>query len=223
MMERVYGYYCPVAHALGVVGERWALLIVRDLLNEPKRFTDLLTRLGNITPKWLTLRLRQLEDAGVVERIKGRDRREKWYKLTSAGQELRPAIEALRSWGLRFAARPPLPGEVVHPDLAISTLTASLNNRNKKLPQPRSWLLKFTNGSPFTLSYTGDAWTAAEGEAENPDVTVAISPEAWTTFLTVKKDERKKLAHTLHTFGTSERIEEFLNTFGARGETVQSR
>lgn len=51
IMARVYGYYCPVAHALGVTGEKWALLIVRDLLDEPKRFTDVLTRLGNITPK----------------------------------------------------------------------------------------------------------------------------------------------------------------------------
>jgi DNA-binding HxlR family transcriptional regulator len=224
-MERIYGYYCPVAHALGVVGEKWSLLIVRDLLKEPKRFTDLLTRLGSITPKWLTLRLRQLEEAGVVERIKGQDRREAWYKLTPAGQELNPVIEALWSWGLRYAMRSPLPGEVVHPDLAISTLTTSLKNRNKKLPHSRNWLFKFTNGSPISLSYDGDgdAWIATEGEPENPDVTVEISPEAWTTFLAVKKDERKKLAQTLHLSGDLERIAEFMQTFGVRDEKVQAK
>ncbi len=221
MEQRIYGYYCPVAHALGAIGERWSLLIIRDLLNEPKRFTDLLTRLGNITPKWLTLRLRQLENAGAVERVKGRDRRETWYKLTSAGQELRPIIEALWSWGLRYAKRSPLPGEVVHPDLAMSTLTASLNQRNRKVPHPRNWLFKFTTGTPFTLSYDGDAWAATEGEVENPDVTLEVSPEAWTTFLAVTKEERTKLAQTLHISGTtSDRVSEFMNTFGVRGRNL---
>lgn len=120
-MERVYGYYCPVAHALGAVGDRWSLLIVRDLLREPKRFTDLLDYLGNITPQLLMLRLRELEEAGVVEREQGQDRREVWYKLTEAGQELRPVVEALWAWGSRHAMRPPLPGEVVHPESAIFT------------------------------------------------------------------------------------------------------
>ncbi|MBA3027942.1 MAG: helix-turn-helix transcriptional regulator [Desulfobacteraceae bacterium] len=223
LMERIYGYYCPVAHALGVVGDKWSLLIVRDLLKEPKRFSDLMTHLGNITPKWLTLRLRQLEKAGVVERIKGQDRREAWYKLTPAGQELNPVIESLWSWGLRFAMRSPLPGEVVHPEMAIKTLTTSLNHRKKKLPQPRNWLLKFTNGAPFSLSYDGDAWIATEGESENPDVTVEISPEAWTTFLAVKKEERKKLSHSLHISGASERIAEFMQTFGVRDQKIQTR
>ncbi|MBT7711557.1 MAG: helix-turn-helix transcriptional regulator [Deltaproteobacteria bacterium] len=217
MEQRIYGYYCPVAHALGAIGERWSLLIVRDLLNEPKRFTDLLNRLGNITPKWLTLRLRHLEDAGAVERVKGRDRRETWYKLTPAGQELRPVIESLWSWGLRHASRSPLPGEVVHPDLAMSTLAVSLNNRNKKVPLPRNWLFKFTNQTPFTLSFDGDAWVAIEERAENPDVTLEVSPEAWTMFLTVTKEERIKLAKTLHILGTPDRVSEFMNTFGVSG------
>ena len=215
-MERIYGYYCPVAHALGAIGDRWSLLIVRDLLNEPKRFTDLLSRLGNITPKWLTLRLRQLEDAGVVECIKGQDRREKWYKLTPAGEELHPVIKSLWSWGMRHAMRSPLPGEVVHPDLAINTLTTSLNERNKKLAKPRSWLFDFTSGGPYTLFYDGKAWIATDGETEHPDVTITISPEAWTTFITVNKDQRKKLAQTLHISGSSEQIAEFMHTFGVR-------
>jgi len=219
-MERIYGYYCPVALALGVLGDRWSLLIVRDLLKEPKRFSDLFNHLGNITPKWLTLRLRQLEEAGVVERLKGKDRREAWYKLTAAGQELNPVIASLWSWGLRFAMRAPLPGEKVHPDLAMETLTASFNDRHKKLPQPRNWLFNFTNGTPFLLYYDGDAWITTEEEAQDPDVTVAISPEEWTTFLAVKKDERKKLAPSLQISGTSERIAEFMHTFGVRDEKV---
>jgi DNA-binding HxlR family transcriptional regulator len=213
-MARIYGYYCPVAHALGVVGDRWSLLIVRDLLSKPKRFTDLLGYLGNITPKWLMLRLRELEKAGVIEREQGQDRREVWYKLTPAGQELRPVVESLRSWGLRYAMRPPLPGEVVHPEMTIGTLTASLNNRDRRLSQPTNWLFNFTPGNPYTLSYDGERWSTREGEEANPDVTVVTSPETWATFLAVKRDERKKIAQAMHIDGTPTKVQEFLHTFG---------
>jgi DNA-binding HxlR family transcriptional regulator len=220
-MARVYGYYCPVAHALGVVGDRWSLLIVRDLLSEPKRFTDLLGYLGNITPKWLMLRLRELEEAGVVEREKGQDRREVWYKLTPAGQELRPVVETLRSWGLRYAMRPPLPGEVVHPEPAIRTLTASLNNRGTKLSKPEDWLFNFTPGGPYTLSFNGERWSTREGEEANPDVTVVVSPEAWVTFLTLKRDERREFAKTLQIDGAPARVQEFMRTLGIREEIAE--
>ena len=213
-MERIYGYYCPVAHALGAVGERWSLLIVRDLLNGPRRFTDLSTRLGNITPKWLTQRLRQLEEAGVVRRINGEDRREKWYQLTRAGEELQPVIDALKTWGLNHAMRPPLTGEVVHPDLALGTLKDALNRRNKKLYRPADWLFKFTTGTNLTLSFDGSVWKVLEGEAESPQVILAISPEAWTTFLTVRKDERKNLSKNFVITGDMERVAEFFQTFG---------
>ena len=215
-MARIYGYYCPVAHALGVVSDRWSLLIVRDLLRKPQRFTDLLSYLSNITPKWLMLRLRKLEEAGVVEREQRQDRREVWYKFTLAGQELRPVVEALWAWGLRYAMRPPLPGEVVHPESAVGTLVASLNNRGRKLPQPTIWLFNFTTGGPYTLSFDGKRWSAREGEEENPDVAITTAPEAWATFLAVKRDERRRFAQTMQIDGTPARVREFMHTLGVR-------
>jgi DNA-binding HxlR family transcriptional regulator len=220
-VARIYGYYCPVAHALGVIGDRWALLIVRDLLRKPQRFTDLLSYLSNITPKWLMLRLRELEEAGVVEREQGQDRREVWYKLTPSGQELRPVVEALRAWGLMHAMRPPLPGEVVHPESAIGTLTASLNNRNRRLSQPTKWLFNFTTGSAYTIIFNGERWSAREGKEENPDVTVVTSPEAWATFLAVKRDERRKFVSTLQIDGAPTEVQEFLHTLGVREEMAK--
>ena len=222
-MARTYGYYCPVAHALEMVGDRWSLLIIRDLLSQPRRFTDLLSYLGNITPKWLMLRLRKLEEAGVVEREKKQDRREVWYKLTPAGYELRPVVEALWTWGLRYAIRPPLPGEVVRPESAVDTLTASLNKRGKKLSQPATWLLHFTPGGPHSLSFDGDHWSAREGEEENPDVAVTTSPEAWATFLAVKRSERNRLAQTMQLDGTPDRVKEFLHTLGVRDSEPANR
>jgi len=220
-MTPIYNNYCPVAHALEVVGDRWSLLIIRDLLRKPQRFTDLLLYSNNITPKWLTLRLRKLENAGVIEREKQKDRREVWYKLTPAGQDLRPVVEALWTWGLRYAMWPPRSGEVVLPEMAMSTLTASLNKRNRKLLQPATWLFNFTPGGPHTLSFNGEHWSTQEGEVANPDVTVLISPEALATFLAVKRDERSRYAQTMQIAGARERVEEFMHTFGLRDEKAQ--
>jgi DNA-binding HxlR family transcriptional regulator len=220
-MTPIYGHYCPIAHALEVVGDRWSLLIVRDLLRKPQRFTDLLRYSSNITPKWLTIRLRKLEQARIIEREKQKDRREVWYKLTSAGQDLRPIVEALWNWGLQYAMWPPRPGEIVRPDWAMSTLTASLNRHSRKLSQPTNWLLNFTTGGPYTMSFDGAHWSTREGEVENPDVTVLISPEAWATFLAVKRDERRRYAQTMQIAGAPERVEEFLHTLGVRDEKAQ--
>jgi len=215
-MMRTYGHYCPVAHALEVVGDRWSLLIVRDLLNKPQRFSDLLRYSSGITPKWLMLRLRKLEEAGVIEQEKRQDRREVWYKLTPAGHDLRPVVEALLMWGLRYAMRPPLPGEVVLPESAVGVLTALLNKRGRKLAQPAIWVLRFTPGGYYSLFFDGDRWSSREGEMENSDIKVTTSPEAWATFLAVKRSERSRLVHTMQIDGTPESIEEFLHMFGVQ-------
>ncbi len=220
-MARTYYQYCPVAHALEVVGDRWSLLLVRDLLHQPQRFTDLSRYSSNITPKLLMLRLRELEKAGIVEREKGRDRREVWYKLTTAGHDLRPIVEALAAWGQRYARRPPRPGEIVRPELAINTLTTSLNRQGKKLSRPTAWLFHFTPGGPFCLSFDGDRWSSRKGDEENCDVTVTTSPELWATLLAVKRSERKKTAQTMVIDGEHERAEEFLNTMGIPAEVTE--
>jgi DNA-binding HxlR family transcriptional regulator len=219
-MAPIYGHYCPVAHALEIVGDRWSLLIVRDLLDRPQRFTDLLHFSRNITRKWLTIRLRQLEHAGIVEREKHRDRREIWYKLTPSGQDLKPVIEALMNWGLRYAMRPPRPGEVVFPEKAVGILIASLNRRNKTLPEPASWVLDFTRGGAHTLFFNGDGWSATEGRTDEADVTVTISPEAWATFLALRGIERQKYAQTIRIAGVPEKVKEFMYIFGVRDEPV---
>ena len=110
-----YQHYCPLARTLEVIGEKWSLLVVRDLLRGPQRFTDLMRYMGGITPKWLTQRLRDLEEAGIVERDSAPGRREVWYRLTDKGRDLAPVVASLAVWGLDHAMRRPLPAEVVHP------------------------------------------------------------------------------------------------------------
>ena len=216
-MAQTYAQYCPVAHALELVGDRWSLLIIRDLLQKPQRFTDLLHYSSNITPKWLTARLRQLEEAGIIEREKHENRREVWYKLTPAGQDLNPVVEALWDWGLRYAMNPPRPRETVLPDRVMTTMAASLNKRGRKLTKPANWLFDFLPGGPYTVSFDGDCWSAKEGRGKNPDVVLATSPEAWATFLALKREERRDYARTMKITGSPESVGEFWNTFGTVG------
>ena len=215
-MAPIYGYYCPVAHALGIVGDKWSLLIVRDLLRKPQRFTDLLAYLDNITPKLLMLRLRKLEEAGVVKREQRQDKREAWYTLTEAGQELRAVVEGLKDWGLKHAMRAPLPGEVVYPELAMETLTGSLNQRGRKLPHPVIWLFAFSPDERHVLSFDGERWVARKGDEKAPDVTVWTSPQTWISMLSVKRDARREFAETMKLNGAPERVDEFLRLVGVR-------
>lgn len=99
---RSYSDPCGVARALDVVGERWALLVVRDLLLGPKRFTDLVAGLPGLSQNVLAQRLRDLEAAGVVaRRVLGPPSGARVYELTDAGAELRDVVVALARWGSR--------------------------------------------------------------------------------------------------------------------------
>ncbi len=105
--RRTYDDACAAAHALDLVGERWALLVVRELLLGPKRFTDLRAGLPGVSPNVLAERLRGLEAAGVVSRRRlPPPAASRIYELTEWGMELEPAIVALGRWGARSPARP---------------------------------------------------------------------------------------------------------------------
>ena len=212
-MAQSYRHFCPVARAVEKIGDKWSLLIIRDLLREPQRFTDLLSYLNNITPKWLTRRLRDLEEAGVVERDSKPGRREVFYSLTAAGRELAPVLEALKIWGLRYAMRPPEPGEVVHPDLMMRNLTFLLNNRDKRLPRKTTWEMRFPQ-TTYTLSFSGGGWSSSRQEDPDADLTVTTTPELWAAIFTSPRSARSSLAKAIRIEGVPERINEFKQIFG---------
>src|ERR671933_478014 len=104
---RTYDDGCAAAHALDLVGERWALLVVRELLLGPKRFTDLRAGLPNASPNVLAQRLRELERAGVMRRRNlPPPAASRVYELTEWGEELEPVIIRLGGWGARSPSRP---------------------------------------------------------------------------------------------------------------------
>jgi len=216
-----FQHFCPVARALEKIGEKWSLLIIRDLLRGPQRFTDLLNYLSNITPAWLTQRLRKLETTGIIERDRQPGRREVWYRLTPSGRDLGPIVEALFVWGLRYAMRPPLPGEAVHPELLMSGLAASLNHRGRRLSQAARWAIRFPMGA-YTVFFDKDQWSHHKGEKSDADLIITTTPETWATLVTVPRKERSRLIQAIPIQGKPKRIAEFLQLLGIKSHEDSS-
>lgn len=172
-----YDHFCPVARSLEVIGEKWSLLIVRDLLGGPRRFSDLLKGMPNITPKWLTTRLRELERAGLVERLAEPGRREVYYRLTPRGTALQPVIGALNAWGMRYAIRPPLPGEQLDAGRMAASFAGYLNTTGVAAPEGTAWRLAFGEDEQ-DLVYAGGRWRRTRANVA-PALRVQTSVDRW--------------------------------------------
>ncbi|MEU8525871.1 winged helix-turn-helix transcriptional regulator [Streptomyces sp. NPDC048629] len=113
MATREYGQFCGLARAMEMIGERWAVLIVRNLLNGPQRYTDLRRGLPAIPTNILSTRLKQFEEAGLAtRRALPHPERAVVYELTDYGRDLEPALIALGRWGARTMTEP-RPGEAI--------------------------------------------------------------------------------------------------------------
>jgi DNA-binding HxlR family transcriptional regulator len=155
-----YDQYCPVAHALGLVGERWALLVVRELLHGPKRYTDLADGLPGIGTNVLASRLRDLEAAGVVaKRTLPPPAASRVYELTDYGQALKPAIRELALWGARSLG-PPTDEDELFPGWlgnAVDTVLA---------PIAPSGSFEFRVGDEIVSLVDGETHAGTTGEAD---------------------------------------------------------
>lgn len=119
-----YPQFCALARAAEIIGERWTLLIIRELLLGPKRFGDLLDHLDGMSPTLLTARLNALIDCNVVRRtILPRPANAPVYELTEIGREIQPAIRELIRWGGRFLF-PQVAGDTFEPDWVLLGLDA---------------------------------------------------------------------------------------------------
>jgi DNA-binding HxlR family transcriptional regulator len=179
---RTYDHFCLTARALERVGDRWSLLVIRDLLAGPKRFTDLTDRLGGITPKTLSQRLRELQDAGILAADRQPGRREVWYHLTPAGADLGPVIDALGQWGLQHAWRRPQPGEPLHAEHLLRSVTRATDLAGPG-HQPARWHFRL-DGADYQVASDGRHWTLTTGPPPAPaDVTITATTEALTALI----------------------------------------
>ena len=198
-----------LAKALERVGDRWALLVVRDLMSGPKRFTDLMERMAGITPKTLTRRLRDLEADGLVQVDREAGRREVWYQLTPAGEDLQPALEELLLWGLRNVAEPPRPDEPVHPEHVLRALQLQLQREGVDAGSVR-WAVHVPGTGSFTLTGDGGRWElrSEDGPETTADVSIRATRSALARFLTAPPP-RDPHAEDIEITGTASAIRTF--------------
>ncbi|MEV0650718.1 helix-turn-helix domain-containing protein [Phytomonospora sp. NPDC050363] len=174
MAKRAYGQFCGLAHALELIGERWALLIVRDLLVGPRRFSDLRRGLPRIPTNILSARLKELEHNGIVtRRVLPRPASAVVYQLTEYGADLEPAVLILGRWGARSMLQPG-PEDIVTPDSMIVALRATFRPEAAEGP-PVSFQVHL---GPVTVhaSVAEGELDAGEGPLPEPDLTIVTGP-----------------------------------------------
>jgi DNA-binding HxlR family transcriptional regulator len=213
-MKSNYGHFCLAARTLERVGDRWSLLIVRDLLTGPRRFSDLRRLLTNVTPKWLTIRLRQLEADGIVTRDHEAGRREVWYELTDKGRDLAPVLEALVAWGIRHELQPLGADEAAHPEHLIAGLTVALNESARTTARSRAWRFEFGDAEgSFDVAFDGKRWSLTADQ--DPDVVISTTPRALAEFVTRSPAKRRLPTKEIRLSGAADRVDELVKTLGA--------
>jgi DNA-binding HxlR family transcriptional regulator len=172
--KRTYGDACGVARALDVVGERWALMVVRELLLGPKRFTDLREGLPGVSTDVLAQRLRELEQAEVVRRRKlPPPVAAQVYELTPKGQALETTILELGRWGGANADDPP-EGQGMSLDSHVISLSALFD---PALAEGLDARVDLRLGEyRFRAEVADGAFTVSRGAHAEPDATIAASP-----------------------------------------------
>jgi DNA-binding HxlR family transcriptional regulator len=174
--RRSYEQYCAVAKALDVVGERWTLLILRDLVHlGARRYTDLLESLPGIGTNLLASRLRMLEEAGVVRRRKlPPPAATAVYELTDMGRGLEPAVISLGRWGGQFMAE--------RRDCDVFFPTGHISGMRAVFDPARAGALSMDAelriaGEPLAVSIHDGTLDARQGQADHPDLVVEMDLE----------------------------------------------
>jgi DNA-binding HxlR family transcriptional regulator len=178
--NRSYGDACTIARALDVVGERWALLVVRELLFGPQRFSDVRRALPGASSNLVTDRLRELEGHGVVTRRKlPPPAGSTVYELTEWGRELEPIVLALGTWGGRLSLPP-----AAH----LGTTSVLLFLRGFARPRSTACYRVELDSRVWTIRTEPGRLTVEPGEPATPDATIRTDPPTLNALLEVPSD-----------------------------------
>jgi DNA-binding HxlR family transcriptional regulator len=175
--KRSYGQYCTVARALDVVGERWTLLLVRELSTGPKRFKDLLEGLPGIGTNLLTTRLKRLEGEGIVRRATlPPPAGSNVYELTELGRSLEPVIVALSRWGAKLLDTPREEEDLKAGWAAVAVRSAT--GRGAAGGRPSTYEFRI-DGEAFHVRIGDGREEARQGSAPNPDLVILGDAESF--------------------------------------------
>jgi DNA-binding HxlR family transcriptional regulator/putative sterol carrier protein len=190
--KRSYNQYCAVARALDIIGERWTLLLVRELLTGPKRFKDLLEGLPRIGTNLLAARLKDLEGHGIVRRATlPPPAASKVYELTELGQSLEAVIIALGGWGLKFLGTPPAQKDELRPAWAEVAMRSALK---RAAPYGLQETYEFhIDEKAFHLRVRDGEVEALQGPAVDPDLVVRGDTQAFLALATGRVEPKEAL------------------------------
>ncbi len=189
-----FDQYCPVAHALSLVGERWSLLVVRELLHGPKRYTDLTNGLPGIGTNILAARLRDLEGCGVIQKRKlPPPTPVTVYELTEYGKGLNEALYALARWGARTLG-PPKEDDELYPEWGINALPALFNPEAAR-GLTATYVLKIDDDVFTARIVDGELAEAAVGAAEDADLVLETNMETFFGLALGELAPREAVAH----------------------------
>jgi DNA-binding HxlR family transcriptional regulator len=188
-----YGQFCPMAKATEIIGEKWCLLIVRELLMGAVRFSEIQRSLSKISPTILTKRLKQLEAAGIVTRKRPSGNRTSEYRLTPAGKELSSVLEQTAIWGMRWAR-----GQMADEDLDVYHLMSEIRRRvqTDELPDGETVLsFSFSDLSTYATWWVvidrGDVDLCSDNPGKDVDLYIATDirtmVEVWMGDLSLAK------------------------------------
>lgn len=174
-MKRSYNQYCATARALDLIGGRWTLLLVRELLTGPKRYKDLLEALPGMGTNLLADRLRELAEAGVLQRATlPPPAGSAVYELTPRGRALEPVIMAIARWGIGLLGEP-REGELFRPAWAVLAMRAIF--RPDDAAGVRTTCEFRVDDDVFHVRVADGVADSREGRASDPDVAVAMSSD----------------------------------------------
>ncbi len=210
MGNRRYHQFCGIAKALDLVGERWTLLLVRDLLLGGRRFSDLQEAMPGLTPNLLSQRLKQMQQAGLVDKQRlPAPGGATVYALTPLGRELEPVVLALGRFGARWLTAP-------GPDDRVDPRWAMVSMKRRYLGCPRRWTVGLHIGPlAFNMVLGGEALEVADGADPKADLIMAGQGRAWFMLLGAGASARELVSQgLLSREGPARALADFARAFG---------
>ena len=208
--RRSYHQFCGVARALDVVGERWTLLIVRELLLAPRRYGDLAEALPGITTNLLADRLKSLQNAGILHKTAlPPPASAVLYALTDEGRALEPVVMALGTWGWRFMDRPRT-GDAVNIGWALLPLKRRFRGSSRAIAVAIE-----SKGASYSIRIGPNGVEVGEGRAPDPaDLTLRAAPNVLRALFFASASAAALIAErALVALGTKRDLADFLRAF----------
>ena len=211
MTTRSYKQLCGLAYALDIIGERWTLLIIRELMPGPRRFTDLMDGLPGISTNLLSGRLKTLEAQGVIrQRVLPPPAASTVYELTSLGQALEPTLLELGRWGSRFVPAGPTGDALLHLGSYALTLKTFFDPETARGLR-ESYELHIDGDTLRVCIRDGDI-DVRQGEAQDPDMVLHADMPTYMAMLLGRLQPEEALAGGhIRIEGDRDALERFLN------------